>query len=87
VRDDLTGRDGRAKSAARGLGVSARRDSERLLAPTKAFDSGKVGFFDLEEAEAARKNSSAHSKPIAMSGRDLQLGIGRATPSWLGQGR
>lgn len=81
VNEQLNGRDRRTKEAAvsLGRGVSAKRDINRLLAPTKAFESSKIAFEDLENSKGS---NSAHSMPIAYSGRDLQY-FGRATPSWI----
>jgi len=58
------------------------RDRTRLLASTKAFEASKVHGEDLDAADRRRSTSGAHSKPIAMTARDLQF-AGRAKPTWM----
>jgi hypothetical protein len=54
----------------------------RLLAPTKASGNQTLSYEALDQAEHRRKSASAHSTPMALTGRDLQFG-GRATPQWV----
>ena len=59
----------------------AKRDKDRLLAPTKAFSAQMVTGEAIDEAERRRATISAHSSTVAGSGRDLK-GVGRAVPAW-----
>jgi hypothetical protein len=61
--------------------TTVRRDPERLLAPTKAYDAQRLTGEHLDEAERRRTSQGAHSRNIAMSGRDLKY-VGRAIPAW-----
>ena len=62
-------------------GVS--RDPARLLAQTKASVASKVTPELLDQAERRRASSSAHSSYVPSTGRDLQMGGGRAAASWM----
>ncbi len=59
------------------------RDPARLLAQTKASVASKVTPELLDQAERRRASSSAHSSYVPSTGRDLQMGGGRATPTWM----
>ena len=63
------------------VGFDAKRDKDRLLAPTKAFSAQMVSGEAIDEAERRRATISAHSATVAGSGRDLK-GVGRAVPAW-----
>lgn len=82
VNDLLNGRNERMKEAARPLSVTARKDFNRLVATTKAHEGAKTLFHDIECADSRRKLSTAHSRPIPLTGTDLKTG-GRAKASWL----
>lgn len=58
------------------------RDVNRLWSDTKASNLNKLTYEDLDSAEKRRSTSGAHSSRIAMTGRDLQMGGGRAVPAW-----
>ena len=60
---------------------NAKRDTNRLLAPTKASYSNALSGEHLDEAEIRRATQCAHSSNVAMSGRDLKFS-GRAIPAW-----
>eukprot|EP01035_Chromulina_nebulosa_P016979 gene16979-22476_t len=57
------------------------RDPTRLLYKTKAAEGQTLSKDYLDDAEYRRNSSSAHSRPIAMSGRDIRHGV-RAVPNW-----
>jgi hypothetical protein len=61
--------------------ATATKDPERLLSKTAASRANALAKDQLDVAEYKRSNSSAHSRPIAMSGRDLGMGV-RSRPSW-----
>ena len=61
---------------------TAERDPQRLTYLTKAAQSHQLTPSDIEVAEYQRQVSGAHSKKVALSGRDLQFSR-RATPAWL----
>lgn len=61
--------------------LNAKRDPERLLAPTKNSASSALSSEYLDHAERKRATVGAHSSNIAMSGRDLKF-VGRAIPQW-----
>jgi hypothetical protein len=60
---------------------NARRDPERLLAPTKASSLSALSGEHLDQAERMRANAPAHNSRVAMSGRDLKFSC-RAIPVW-----
>ncbi|KAJ1461406.1 hypothetical protein M885DRAFT_507385 [Pelagophyceae sp. CCMP2097] len=62
---------------------AARRDASRVLRPTSSSRYREFSVDDVDEADGARANESAHSRPIAGGGYDLRHGI-RATPAWRG---
>jgi len=58
------------------------RDTERLIAPTSAFEFSRITVKDREDAKLRRESQSAHSSSMAGTGRDL-VGGGRATATWM----
>ena len=78
--EGVQARQQRAKSAAATLRVHtpAARDADRLLATTKAYESSRITYDDLNVALDKRRTASAHSKPVAFSGRDLAFAAGTA---------
>ncbi len=63
-------------------GKEISRDVNRLWSDTKASHAGKITYEDLDDAERRRATGGAHSSRVAMTGRDLQMGGGRAVPNW-----
>lgn len=57
------------------------RDTSRLLSKTKVAIAQHVSRELNDQAANLRINASAHSRPIAMSARDIRGGV-RATPAW-----
>ena len=81
--NQLTARERNIKNLDPKLDIveAVQRDPERLLASTKASTAYKISAEELDDLDARRKNASAHSSNIALSGRDLAYG-GRAMPNW-----
>ena len=67
------------------MAANVSRDPDRLLAPTKAYEAQRLTGDHLDEAERRRLSQGAHSRNIAMSGRDLKY-VGRAMSSWVRPG-
>lgn len=61
--------------------AKVKRDPVRLQSATKAVKAQQITKEYLDDVTDKRLNASAHSRPIAMSGRDIRLGI-RAIPTW-----
>ncbi len=57
------------------------RDPRRVVEGTKASEAQRMTKEHLDEVTARRQSVGAHSKPIAMTARDLRSGM-RATPAW-----
>jgi hypothetical protein len=81
--NQLTARERNIKNLDPKLDIveAVQRDPERLLASTKASTAYKISAEELDDLDSRRKNASAHSSNIALSGRDLAYG-GRAMPNW-----
>jgi hypothetical protein len=58
-----------------------KRDPSRLQTATKAVAAQQITREYLDDVTEKRIHSAAHSRPIALSGRDLRIGV-RAIPAW-----
>ena len=75
-------RERRMKEAGEVLKLSNKKEVSRSLSrmqsATRASDSARITVESLDDAGRRRRSVSAHSAPVAMSGRDLQFS-GRGT--------
>ena len=61
--------------------AKVRRDTSRLQSATAAVKAQQITKEHLDDISDKRLNASAHNKPVAITGRDIRLGV-RAVPLW-----
>jgi exopolysaccharide biosynthesis protein len=81
VEKNKTLRSKKIKDMKTTFDLDAKRDPNRLVAPTHTSTANKVSLEDLDYAERKRTVINAHDSKVAFSGRDLKFS-GRAVPAW-----